>query len=163
MPDGWSWLFGHSLVLLRYTKRFPPLANVAIAMQELSREFTDTEMFLVDIWPSYPTSIIIFNPEAANLVTQKYNLPKPPMAGDSVEPIVGGPSILSMNTAQWKTWRSLLNPGFSATSLLHHIPYIVDCVQVFCDKLDSNVGHGVISLDDFATRLTFDVIMKVAL
>lgn len=163
MPDGWSWFFGHSLVLFRYTSRFPPLANIGIPMRELSKEFADTEMFLMDLWPSYPSSIVCFNPEAANLATQKYNLPKPPKAGTSVEPIVGGPSILSFNNSDWKKWRALLNPGFSAQSLMNHVPFIVDCAQVFCDKLRANVGKGIFSLDDYATRLTFDVIMKVTL
>jgi cytochrome P450 len=132
-------------------------------MQEISKEFSDTEMFIIDLWPSYPASVVVSNREAANLATQKYNLPKPPMAGESVDPIVGGPSILSMNSEDWKKWRSLLNPGFSAQSLMNHVPFIVDCAQILCEKLRRNAGKKVFSLDDFASRLTFDVIMKVAL
>ncbi|KAF2726749.1 cytochrome P450 [Polyplosphaeria fusca] len=163
MPEKWSWFFGHSFALLEYTQRFPPLANIGIPMQELSKNFADTEMFLIDLWPSYPSSVVIFNPEAANLATQKYNLPKPAMAGASVEPIVGGTSILSMNGAEWKKWRSLLNPGFSAASLVNHVPFVVDCVQVFCDKLRELAAKEIFSLDEVVSRLTFDVIMKVAL
>jgi cytochrome P450 len=163
MPEGWSWFFGHSFVLLRYTSRFPPLANIGIPMQELSKEFADKEMFLLDLWPSYPSSVVVFNPEAANFATQKYNLPKPPKAGDSVEPIVGGPSILSMNDTDWKRWRSLLNPGFSAQSLMNHVPFVVRAAETFCDKLSAKTGKDVILLDDYASRLTFDVIMKVTL
>ncbi|KAF1951142.1 cytochrome P450 [Byssothecium circinans] len=163
MLDGWSWFFGHSFALLRYAGRFPPLANIGILMLEISKEFTDTEMFLLDLWPSYPASVVVFNPEAANMATQQYALPKPPMAGDSVEPIVGGPSILSMNAVDWKKWRSLLNPGFSAQSLMNHVPFIVDCCEVFGDKLRADAGKSVFSLHDYATRLTFDVIMKVTL
>ncbi|KAF2870200.1 hypothetical protein BDV95DRAFT_75798 [Massariosphaeria phaeospora] len=59
MPDGWSWFFGNSFVLLRYTSRFPPLANIGIPIQELCKEFADTEMFLLDFWPSYPSSIVV--------------------------------------------------------------------------------------------------------
>ncbi|KAF2010892.1 putative cytochrome P450 [Aaosphaeria arxii CBS 175.79] len=164
MPDGWSWCFGHSFVLLRYTSRYPPLANVGLAMQDLSQEFADTEMFLIDLWPSYPSSIVVSNPDVANLVTQKLALPKPPLAGDSVEPIVGGPSILSMNDVDWKKWRTLLNPGFSAQKLMNHVPFIVDCCEVFNEKLRNEARKGsIFSLDEFATRLTFDIIMKVTL
>lgn len=85
------------------------------------------------------------------------------MSLKSIEPIVGGPSILSMNGDEWKRWRSLLNPGFSAASLMERVPYIVDCVEVFCGKLMESAGSGIVSLDEFATKLTFDVIMKVAL
>lgn len=49
MLDGWSWLFGHSFALLRYTKRYPPLANVGIVTHDISKHFTETEMFLVDL------------------------------------------------------------------------------------------------------------------
>jgi cytochrome P450 len=68
-----------------------------------------------------------------------------------------------MNGSDWKTWRSRFNPGFSAASLMGHVPYIVDRVQVFCEKLQASVGRDLISLDDFATRLTFEIIMKVSL
>ncbi|KAF2675842.1 cytochrome P450 [Lentithecium fluviatile CBS 122367] len=132
---GWSWLFCHSFVLLRCASRFPPLANINILMQELSKEYADTEMFLMDLWPSYPSSI----------------------------PIAGGPSILSFNSSDWNQWRSLLNPGFSAQSLMNHVPFIVGSVQIFSDKLRASVGKGVFFLGDYATRLNFDVIMKVTL
>ena len=137
--------------------------NVAVAVRELCRDFPDTEMFLLDIWPAFPPAIITFNPEAAAIISQKSNLPKPVTSLDTVKPIVGGHSLLSMNGSEWKTWRSRFNPGFSAASLIEHVPYIVDCVEIFCDKLYANAGKGIISLDDFATRLTFDVIMKVSL
>jgi hypothetical protein len=75
MPKGWSWIFGHSLVVLRYTNRLPRLANVVLAMRDMSEEFTETEMFLLDLWPVYPSSIVVFNPEACSLVAQKWNLP----------------------------------------------------------------------------------------
>lgn len=154
---------GHTLVFLRYGSRLPPLANVALVMQEIFREFPHTEAYLLDLWPSNSAVIITCNPEAELLVSLKYNLPKPSATAESIKPIVGGPSVLTMNGDEWKTWRSRFNPGFSATSLMNHVPYIVDCVQVFCDKLRANVGREIISLDDFATRLTFEVIMKVTL
>ncbi|KAF2188050.1 putative cytochrome P450 [Zopfia rhizophila CBS 207.26] len=163
MPEGWSWFTGHSLVLLKYTSRFPPLANVALAMQEICRDFAESEMLVLEMWPAYDPVILSFNPEAGIQMSQKFNLPKPEVSRKSVEPIVGGLSVLSMNDNEWKYWRSLLNPGFSTNSLTDHVPYIVDCVEVFCDKLRAQTGNSVFSLNDFATRLTFDVIMKVAL
>jgi cytochrome P450 len=162
MPPGWSWIFGHSLVLLRYSSRLPPLANVTLALEEICREFTDTEAFILDMWPAYPPTIFTFNPEAAMLASNKHNLPKPSPSLDSIKPIVGGPTIISMHGNEWKTWRGRFSPGFSLTSLTEHIPYVVDCVQVFCDKLRQGAA-GIILLDDLATNLTFDVITKVTL
>lgn len=163
MPAGWSWITGHLLVFGEYSKRFPPLANVSLTSQELCREFTDTEMFLLDLWPAYAPIIMTFNPEVGVAMSQTYNLPKPITIFEAVRPIVGGPTLLSMNGGEWKKWRSLFNPGFSSASLMDHVPFIVKCVEVFCDKLRACVGREIILLDDFATRLTFDVIMKVTL
>lgn len=164
MPEGWGWLFGHSLVILKYTKKLPPLANVLLAMKDLSAEFAETEMFLMDMWPAYPTSLIVFNPEALHLISTKWNLPRPSQSLEAIKPIVGGPNVVSMNGSDWKTWRSLLNPGFSSSNMNSHVPFIVDNVQIFCEKLRQIVKTGtIISLDEYATRLTFDVIMKVTL
>lgn len=163
MPAGWSWLTGHSLVLLRYSSRLPPLANVDLIIREICRDFPETEMFVLDMWPAYPTLIVTFNPDAGMFMSQKYNLPKPARSGQSVKPIVGGPSLLSMNGNEWKIWRSRFNPGFSAVSLNDHVPYIVERAKVFCEKLRQNVGQGIFFLDDFASRLTFEVIIKVTL
>ena len=132
-------------------------------MKELCQGFTDTEMFLLDMSPAFSPAIITFNPESTTAISQKHNLPKPKESLSTVEPIVGGHSILSMNGSEWKAWRSWFNPGFSAASLNEHVPYIVHCVEIFCQKLFANAGDGVFSLDDFTTRLTFDVIMKVTL
>jgi cytochrome P450 len=143
MPEEWSWLMGHMLVLLRYGRRFPPLVNVALVTQEMLRAFPDTEMFLLDLWPSYGPVILTRNPEAELLVSQKYNFPKPDNSEEAIKPIVGRLSLFSMNGSEWKTWRSRFNPGFSATSLMEHVPYIVDRVQVFCDKLRANAVRGL--------------------
>jgi hypothetical protein len=163
MPAGWSWLMGHMLVLLCYSSHFPPLANLSLVMQEMLLSFPTTEMFLLDLWPSYPPVIVNGNPEGGLLVCQKYNLPRSRAQAESITPIVGGLSLLSMNGGEWKTWRSHFNPGFSAAALMEHIPYIVERVHVFCHKLRTNAGREIIFLDDFATRLTFELIMKVSL
>lgn len=86
------------------------------------------------------------------------------MAGESMFPIMGGPSVLSMNGSEWRTWRTLLSPGFSATSLTEYVPFAVDSIETLVAKLKERAMDGqVFSLDDYMTRLTFDVIMKVAL
>ena len=85
------------------------------------------------------------------------------MTAESIKPILGGQRILVINGSDWKMCRSRFNPGFSAASLMDHVPYIVDRVQIFCDKLFANCGRELISFDDFAIRLTFEVVMKVTL
>jgi hypothetical protein len=121
MPARWSWITWHLLVFGKYSKRLPPLANVSPVSQELCREFTDTEIFLLDLWPSYPPIFMTFNPDLGVAISQTYNLPKPFMIFEAVKAIVGGPILLSMNASEWKKWRSLFNPGFSSASLMDHV------------------------------------------
>ena len=88
MTARWSWFMGQTLVLLRHGIHFTPLANVALVMHEMLQEFPNTEMFLLDLWPSYPTAIVNCNPEAGFLMAQKYDLPKTAVGAESIIPIV---------------------------------------------------------------------------
>ncbi|KAJ5179513.1 hypothetical protein N7492_002723 [Penicillium capsulatum] len=162
MPK-WNWWTGHLLVLQKYTDRLPPDANVQLAMEELALEYGDTEVFLMDFWPVYPPFFIVYDPQAAMQVSTKLVLPKLPLHLKFMLPIVGGPNLHSMNGQEWKTWRSMFNPGFSAARMTDLLPAVIDSVQVFCDILRENVDSGIVHLDDLTTRLTMDIILKVTL
>ncbi|XRM37487.1 hypothetical protein ABZX51_000956 [Aspergillus tubingensis] len=164
MPAGWSWLTGHMLVLSDYVNSLPDDANVVLATQELASEYTDTEIFLLDVWPMSPAQYIVFYPEAASQATNKFNLPKTVIQPRFMQPITGGPSMISMGNAEWKAWRSIFNPGFSAGSMQDLLPEVIKSVGVFCDKLHEKANAGkFFALDDLTTRLTMDVILKVTL
>lgn len=163
MPDGWTWLTGHFLVLQKYVSRLPPDANVNLAMAELAREFSHTEVFLMDFWPVYPALLVVYDPDAAVQITTKYNLPKTSMHLQFMAPITGGPNLISMSGSEWKTWRSLFNPGFSSAALTQSVPHVVRSVQTFRDILEEKTQEGIILLDELTTRLTMDVIKKVTL
>jgi hypothetical protein len=79
MPEGWDWLTGHLLILRKYVDSLPSDANVNLAMRDLALEFTDTEVFLMDVWPVYPAILIVFDPDTAVQISTKYNLPKTDM------------------------------------------------------------------------------------
>lgn len=163
MPKGWNWIMGHLLVLPKYLDKLPPDASVVFAMRDLCEEFTDTELFLIDFWPMYTPLFTIFGPEPIAQVCNKYNLPKPGGAAKYMRPITGGPDLVYMNGDDWKYWRSLFNPGFSTGAVLNHVPHIVDSVLVFRTKLIEEVGRGMFSLDELATKLTQEIILKVTL
>ncbi|PWY68371.1 cytochrome P450 [Aspergillus eucalypticola CBS 122712] len=164
MPAGWSWLTGHLLVLSDYVNRLPEDANVVLATQELASEHTDTEIFLLDVWPMSPAQYIVFYPEAASQATNKLNLAKAVIQPRFMQPITGGPSMISMGNAEWKVWRSIFNPGFSAGSMQDLLPEVIKSVGVFCEKLHEKANAGkFFALDDLTTRLTMDVILKVTL
>lgn len=163
MPPRWSWITGHLLILQKYVDQLPSDANVNLAMADLAREFSDTEVFLMDFWPVYPPLLVVYDPDAAGQITTKYNLPKTDMHLQFMKPITGGPNLISMSDQEWKYWRSLFNPGFSTAALTETVPHIVKSVEIFREKLKEKVSAGITCLDDLTTRLTMDVIMKVTL
>jgi cytochrome P450 len=163
MPKKWNWITGHLMVLQKYVDGIPPDAAVAFAMKDLAQEFTDTEVFLVDFWPVYPPLVTIFGPEVINQVCNQYNLPKTTTAFRFMKPIAGGPNLVTMNGDEWKYWRSIFNPGFSTGAMLNNVPHIVDSVLIFREKLVAKIGQGMFSLDEFATKLTMEIILKVTL
>ncbi|KAI0479535.1 putative cytochrome P450 [Xylariaceae sp. FL0804] len=163
MPKEWSWVTGHLLVLQKYLDKMPPDAAVAFAMRELCREYADTEVFLMDVWPVYPALFTLFGPGPIHQICNKYNLPKTATAALTMRPVTGGPSLISMNGDEWKFWRSLFNPGFSTGAMFNNVPHVVDSVLVFREQLIEKVGRGMFSLDELTTRLTTEVILKVTL
>lgn len=163
MPEGWSWFTGHLLTLQKYVENLPPDANVNLAMAELAREHSDTEIFLMDFWPVYPPLLMVYDPDAAVQVTTTYNLPKTSMHLQFMKPITGGPNLISMSDQEWKVWRSRFNPGFSTAAMMDSVPHIIKSVQIFQEKLRKASKEGILCLDDFTTRLTMDVIMKLTL
>ncbi|KAF1845155.1 putative cytochrome P450 [Cucurbitaria berberidis CBS 394.84] len=163
MPAGWSWWFGHLRVLDEKLSRLPPDANVYMAMEDLVSDHAATEVFLMDYWPVFQPVLMIFGPELAVQASIRHDLPKPHDQQESFRPVVGGPSLITMNNEQWRMWRSLLSPGFSASHMLSLVPTIVDAIDVFCERLRKHVGGGVFSLDDMATRLAMDVITRTTL
>ncbi|KAI1212618.1 putative cytochrome P450 [Annulohypoxylon truncatum] len=163
MPKEWSWITGHLTVLQKYVNGIPPDAAVAFAMRDLCQEYTDTEVFLMDFWPVYPPLFTIFGPGAISQVCNKYNLPKTKVAFRFMEPISGGPNLVTMNGEEWKYWRSLFNYGFSTGAMLNNVPHIVDSILVFREKLVERIGKGMFSLDELATKVTMEIILKVTL
>jgi cytochrome P450 len=163
MPQGWSWIFGHLLVLDQKLKTLPSDVNVFMAMEDMIDDYADTGYFLMDLWPMFVPIIMTFSPDIAAQVSTKYDLPKPKDQQESFQPIIGGPSLITMNDAQWKIWRSLFNTGFSATHMLSLVPSLVDSVEVFCEQLHKHVGGDMFYLDDLAMQLTMDIITKTTL
>lgn len=164
MPQDWSWLTGHLLTLWKYKSKFPSDAFVGTALAGLAAEFRDEEAFLLDLWPVAPALLIVHSPELATQITTKYNLPKSRSFERSLEPITGGPNMLTMNGEQWKIWRNIFNPGFSATSMQDYVPHVIRSVEVFCELLDERAREGkIFPLGDLTMRLTAEVITKLSL
>jgi cytochrome P450 len=163
MPAGWSWWFGHLLVLDSKLKKLPPDVNPYSAMEDMVEDHADSEVYLMDLWPMSRPMLCLFGPDLAHQASIKYEFPKPSDQERSFRPIVGGTSLITMNDKQWKFWRSLLNPGFSGSHMMSLVPSIVDTVDIFCQLLEKKASKGVFLLDDMTMSLAMDVIVKTTL
>ncbi|KAF2259367.1 cytochrome P450 [Lojkania enalia] len=159
MPQ-WNWVTGHLLVFKHHLSRYPSDTFVSVIIADMARQFP-TELFYLDLWPFLDPALIVCSPEAATQVSNTLNLPKPRLYKTIIDPITGGPNILTTNGKEWKYWRSLLNPGFASAHMLDQVSAIVDSVEIFCDQLRKR--GDVFRLEDVSTRLTVDIIMKVVL
>ncbi|KAK8159514.1 cytochrome P450 [Phyllosticta citrichinensis] len=77
---------------------------------------------------------------------------------------MGDQHLLVMEGELWKHWRSLFNPGFSASNMLTHVPTIVRETQQFCANLRERAARGeVFQMEQLTTDLTVQVIGHVVL
>lgn len=152
------------LVLKEKLDRLPVDASPFYAFQDLvHNDFSDTEIFVMDYWPMYEPSLMITSPEISAQVSNEFNLQRDERELKYFGPVVGGQSLITMTSAEWKYWRTLFNPAFSSAHMLNLVPSIVDSVEVFCELLRERVGNGIVTLDDMAGRLTMEIITKATL
>jgi cytochrome P450 len=161
MPP-WNWVFGHLLVLKKYTDRHPADTFITTSIRDMARDFPETDMFYLDLWPFTTPVLCVCEADAANQATTKNPFPKADSFNVVFEPIMGGPNLLSMNNQTWKEWRALLNPGFGSGYIQDLVPVILDNIEVFCSKLQERAGT-IFCIEELVTRMTMDIIVKVTL
>ena len=120
--------------------------------------------FYMDLWPLADSMLYVLDPDIAQQVTVDHSTPKHHGIADFMMHLSGPGDLVSSNGAHWKKWRGILNPGFAASHLMTLAPGIVDDSIVFAEKLTEHAEEGeVFRLEEDATRLTVDIIGKVAL
>jgi cytochrome P450 len=163
MPP-WNWVTGHLLAAKIYMDRNPPDAHINTIASDIADDFGDTDVFLLDFWPFAPAPfLVVANPSVAREAISKYLLPKPKLFHQAFLAITGGPNLFTMMDQEWKPWRAIFNPGFSAAAMLDQVPAIVDSVSIFCNHLQQKASSGIFELEELTLRLTMDVIIKVSL
>lgn len=69
-----------------------------------------------------------------------------------------------MDGREWKYWRSIFNPGFSASHLMTLVPDIVRETMVFTQLLqDHSKKQDIFRMKALTDNLAMDVIGKVVL
>jgi cytochrome P450 len=131
----------------------------------IRKRYKTGDIFYLDFWPLGPRFLLIADPEiSSQFITTGQSLPKSPLETDYVNRFLGEGNMVSAEGGQWKRLRSMFNPGFSASHLMTLVPYIVDASMVFCEVLRGKAETGeLFQLEEYATRLTIDIIGKVVL
>ena len=130
----------------------------------IQKKFDLPNYFYLDLWPIMDPVLHVFDPHLAQQMTYDHNTPKHDILGKFMIHLSGPGDLVSSNGAQWKKWRVLMNPGFAASHLMTLALGIVDNSVVFTEKLAEHAEKGeVFRLEEDATRLTVDIIGKVAL
>lgn len=97
-------------------------------------------------------------------VTVQTSLPKHEALVDAIGPLTGYHSLVSIEGKEHRHWRNIFNPGFSHAHLMTLVGGIVDDGLVFMDILDKHTEDGdIFLLEEAATRLTVDIIVRVVL
>jgi cytochrome P450 len=133
-------------------------------MTLLQRQHNLPGLFYIDTWPITVPMLIITEPSIAAQVTQKPSLPRHSLVKEALRNLTGPRSIFDTNGQEWKSLRSLFNPGFASTHLNALVPGIADHVMVFHSKLLAHARKGdVFPVENMVTSLTLDVIGQVVL
>ncbi|KAK4569864.1 hypothetical protein LTR86_002833 [Recurvomyces mirabilis] len=118
----------------------------------------------MDFWPLSDPLLYILDPQVAQQVTVENSQPKFEGLKYIMHGIAGPGDMVSSDGPYWKKWRSIMNPGFAAGHLMSLVPGIIDDCLVFCDNLRKRAEKNeVFRMEDDATKLTVDIIGKVAL
>lgn len=167
MPDTHS-IFGHLSVLKKASASLPSDTIMHNVMWRIAQQYFPGGIYYLHLWPFSQTLLVVADADAASQV-ENLGLGKGDNIVKPIEVITGGPSLLTMEGAEWKRWRRLFSTGFSAGYLIGLAPVIADEVAVFRDHLirkcqQSPDGRSeMFQMEEMTVRMTFDVIGRVVL
>jgi len=108
--------------------------------------------------------LAVFHPDMMAQFTQETSLPKYKSMATEFRPFTQLNDLLTQEGQEWKTWRTIFNPGFSAKNLVSLVPQMIEEVLIFRDWLKDVAASGqVTKLEDQASKTTIDVIGRFLL
>lgn len=118
----------------------------------------------MDVWPMASPMLVVFHPDIMAQFTQETSLPKAPLLRRELMPLTGCIDLLNLEGAEWKRWRNIFNPGFSAKNLLSLIPEFLEEIQVFHDILTRAAKSGqTVQMDPLTTKVTTDIVGRAVM
>jgi cytochrome P450 len=126
--------------------------------------FEDAGCIYLDMWPIASPMLAVYHPDLMAQYTQVTSLPKHGQMKMEFTPFTGCNDLVTQEGKDWKTWRSVFNPGFSAKNILSFVPEIVEEILIFKDWLTDVAKKGEVrKLDAQAAKITVDVMGRVVL
>lgn len=118
----------------------------------------------LDTWPFGHSLIAVFDPDIAAQFTHEKSFPKAATVLHELGPLTDGRDLVTMEGQEWKTWRSVFNPGFSAKNLTALLPAFLEEIQVLKETLVRATKSGeVVNMEKTVQMATVDVICRAAL
>ena len=118
----------------------------------------------LDIWPVSYQLMVVAHPDMMAQYCQDTSLPKHDLMSDEFTPMTQCDDLVCSEGQQWKTWRSILNPGFSAKNVQSLVPGMIEEIKVFRKGLEKIAATGeTVPMTKRAARLTVDVIGQAVL
>ena len=146
------------------SKDVPIKAHPHVMALRIKEKYNLGRFFYMDLWPITAPILYCFDPELSAQFTTDFAAPKHPQLAKTLEVLAGKDDLVASNGPLWKRWRSIFNPGFAGQHLMTLAPGIVDDVEVFAEKMAARAKDGrAFRLEEEATRLTVDIIGKVAM
>ena len=158
-------LFGHLGFVYRIASQLPKDAHPQYLPDMIRRELPDLgPLFYLDTWPFGPQMLVVASPGSLHQITQQRSLPKYHALKSFLLPIADGFDIVTMEGKLWKKWRSIFNPGFSASHLVTLTSGIVEETATFCEILGTHLNNrAVFQMKDLTDFLAMDVIGRVVM
>lgn len=123
-------IFGHLLLAKSILSKFLQDVHPPYLPLLIRRPFPEVgSVFYHDVWPIINPILAVSSPSAASQFTQEHSLPKSAELRRFLKPITQNKDLVSLEGQLWKLWRSIYNPGFSASHLISMVPCIVNEVS----------------------------------
>ncbi|KAK3319206.1 cytochrome P450 [Apodospora peruviana] len=164
-----SYLFGHfpEVIKLYLSGEVPPDVagqSVGYLLAKKYPEYTKDGMLYTDMWPITSPIAWVCHPELMYQFCQDPSLPKAWLLRREFQPFTHLKDLVTLEGAEWKRWRAIYNPGFSAKNLLSMVPDFVEEIQVFTGLLRSLAKSGEsANCLEMAMNLTYDVIGRATM
>jgi len=127
----------------------------------VQRKYNLPSVYYLDLWPVAYQFALCTDPA----ITEQIQLrPKHIAVVSFLHDFLGSRNLISLEGKVWKKWRSVFNPGFSASHLMTLVPSMVEETEIFCEVLRRHADKKtVFRFERVLTNLTVDVIGRVTL